>query len=140
MNNAKRKTLALFASAVVLGAFGTLSAPTPGLAKTAKIYSEGGIAIDGTDAVAYFIMAGVGTLLFLIRLGFAMVGGADAGSARPNTAARSWSMRGASLRIDTVERDARGELGHLQRGFLEPLFLFAQLRLRRIENGRVDNR
>lgn len=54
MNNAKRKTLALFASAVVLGAFGTLSAPTPGLAKTAKIYSEGGIAIDGTDAVAYF--------------------------------------------------------------------------------------
>ncbi len=31
----------------------------------------------GADATAYFVMAGVGTLLFLARLGFALFGGAD---------------------------------------------------------------
>lgn len=34
---------------------------------------------QGADAVIYFVMAGVGTLLFLLRLGFAMFGGADGG-------------------------------------------------------------
>ena len=38
-----------------------------------------GLLQQGADAVVYFVMAGIGTLLFLFRLGFAMFGGGEGG-------------------------------------------------------------
>lgn len=43
------------------------------------LFDWDGLLEQGADAFVYFVMAGVGTLLFLFRLGFAMIGGSEGG-------------------------------------------------------------
>ncbi|MEL6968373.1 MAG: YHS domain-containing (seleno)protein [Pseudomonadota bacterium] len=55
MSITRRQSLALFAATgLAVGAGGWALWPSPSKAGTAPIYAENGIAIDGTDTVAYF--------------------------------------------------------------------------------------